>query len=72
MADLLDTLRTAGFEIVDRSHLGFFLFPGFWLVKKRNRHYLNASPRTRRKIVRRDIGRYRSSPLMHSIMLRPN
>lgn len=68
MADLLDTLRTAGFEIVDRSHLGFFLFPGFWLVKKRNRRYLNASPGTRREIVRRAIGRYRSSPLMHYIM----
>ena len=68
MAGLLDTLRTAGFEILDRSHLGFFLFPGFWLVKKRNRRYLNASPEIKRGIVRRNISRYRSSPLMHYIM----
>jgi 2-polyprenyl-3-methyl-5-hydroxy-6-metoxy-1,4-benzoquinol methylase len=68
MEDLLDTLRTAGLEIVDRSHLGFFLFPGFWLVKKRNRRYLSASPETKREVVRRNISRYRSSPLMHAIM----
>jgi SAM-dependent methyltransferase len=68
MADLLNTLRTAGFEIVEQSHLGFFLYPGFWLVKKRNRRYLNASPEIKREVVRSDIGRYRSSPLMHSIM----
>jgi SAM-dependent methyltransferase len=68
MADLLNTLRTAGFEILEQSHLGFFLFPGFWLVKKRNRRYLNASPEFKREIVKRNIGRYRSSPLMHSIM----
>jgi len=68
MADLLKTLRTAGFEVVERSHLGFFLFPGFWLVKKRNRRYLNASPEIKRAVVKRNIRRYRSSSLMHSIM----
>jgi SAM-dependent methyltransferase len=68
MPDLLNTLRTAGFEIIDRSHLGFFLFPGFWLVKKRNRRYLNASAEVRREVVKRNIGRYRSSRLMHAIM----
>jgi SAM-dependent methyltransferase len=68
MADLLETLRTAGFEVVDRSHLGFFLFPGFWLVKKRNRKFLSASPEVRREVVTRSIRRHRGSGLMHALM----
>lgn len=27
-----------GFQIMNRSHLGFFIYPGFWLVKKINQH----------------------------------
>ena len=26
--------RAVGFETLERSHLGFFLYPGFWLAKK--------------------------------------
>jgi SAM-dependent methyltransferase len=68
MTDLLGRLRTAGLEILDRSHLGFFLFPGFWFVKKRNRKYLSASQEVRREVVTRNIRRYRRSGLMHAIM----
>jgi len=68
MADLLDKLRTAGFEILERSHLGFFLFPAFWMVKKRHRRYQSASPEKRREVVRRSISSHRSNGLMHAIM----
>jgi hypothetical protein len=68
MANLLNTLRMSGFEILNRSHLGFFLFPGFWIVKKRCRKYLGASEDVQRELTGRSISRHRSSGLMHNIM----
>jgi SAM-dependent methyltransferase len=35
-AELADKLRTAGFDVVRRSHLGFFLYPAFRMVKRGN------------------------------------
>ena len=35
MRELTHLVRYAGFRVLERSHLGFFLYPGFWLVKKR-------------------------------------
>jgi ubiquinone/menaquinone biosynthesis C-methylase UbiE len=68
MPDLLNRLRTSGFEIVARSHLGFFIFPAFWMVKKRNQKYLKASAKIQQEVVRRSIGSHSSSRLMHAIM----
>jgi SAM-dependent methyltransferase len=68
MKDLIEKLSEAGFEILDRSHLGFFLFPGFWIVKKRNRRYWNASLEVRRAVVRRNISSHSGSAFMHTIM----
>ncbi len=68
MADLL-SVRMAGFEILDASHLGFFLYPAFRSVKKRNQKYLSASPEIQRAVVKRSISRSSNSQLMHAIML---
>jgi SAM-dependent methyltransferase len=35
-AELADKLRHVGFDVVRRSHLGFFLYPAFSMVKRRN------------------------------------
>jgi SAM-dependent methyltransferase len=37
MTRLVELLSGAGFSIERRSHLGFFLYPGFWLAKKLRR-----------------------------------
>jgi SAM-dependent methyltransferase len=37
MSKLVRLLRSAGFTIERRSHLGFFLYPAFWTVKKLKR-----------------------------------
>jgi ubiquinone/menaquinone biosynthesis C-methylase UbiE len=34
MRDLLKKARTTGFTVLNKSHLGFFIYPQFWLVKK--------------------------------------
>lgn len=68
MVDLLDMLRTAGLDILERSHLGFFLYPAFRRVKRRNQKYLSASPEVRREVVKRSISRTSNSEVMHAIM----
>lgn len=68
MKDLLELVRTAGFEVLESSHLGFFLYPAFWIVKKRNRRYLRTSPEVQREIVKQNISRSRDSAYMHAIM----
>jgi SAM-dependent methyltransferase len=68
MADVVDKLRTAGFDILDRSHLGFFLYPAFRIAKKRNQKYMNADPETRRAVLKRSIARSGNSGAMHAIM----
>jgi SAM-dependent methyltransferase len=37
MSELINRLEAAGFEIVSKTHLGFFVYPIFWLAKKKNR-----------------------------------
>jgi hypothetical protein len=68
MAYLIGKLRTAGFEILDRSHLGFFLYPAFRMVKKRNRKYMRSAPEMRREVLRRSIARSGNNGAMHAIM----
>ncbi len=68
MRDLLALLRRAGFEIVERSHLGFFLYPAFWVVKQYNKRFVDASPATRKQVVVGHVRRFRASRLLHAIM----
>jgi SAM-dependent methyltransferase len=68
MHDLVRQLRSHGFRILERSHLGFLLYPAFWAVKKRNRRYLRADPESQRKIVLGHMRQARSSALMQWVM----
>jgi SAM-dependent methyltransferase len=68
MRDLLAQLRSQGFRILERSHLGFFLYPGFWFVKKRNRRYLQAPAEVQRAIVFSHMCQGRSSAFLHALM----
>lgn len=68
MRDVLRRLRAHGFTVVDRSHLGFFLYPGFWAIKKRNRCYLNRSQEQQRMIVLSHMRLAHRSRLMSCIM----
>lgn len=68
MADLLGILKSAGFEILQQSHLGFLIYPGFAFVKKRNRRYLKADPDIQREVVASNIHQGKNSRLMHTVM----
>src|SRR5262249_33076466 len=62
--DLCAALQKAGFEITYRSHLGFFLYPAFRRVKRRNARHLTEDPASQRKRVEREIHNTRTSHLM--------
>lgn len=68
MQALLGQLSSAGLQVLDKSHLGFFLYPPFWAVKKRNQRYLDQSPEIQQAIVSRTITTARSHPLLHRLM----
>jgi SAM-dependent methyltransferase len=68
MKDLLKQFRGAGFTIVDHSHLGFFLYPAFWFVKKRNRRLLKAPVDVQRAAVEANMRQAGHSSLMSRIM----
>jgi SAM-dependent methyltransferase len=68
MADLVRQVRASGLEILERSHLGCFLYPGFWMVKKRNRRHLRASPEKQKMIVGQNMQQARHNPLFHLAM----
>lgn len=61
--------RKEGMIVKRFSHLGCFLYPGFWLVKKRNRRlFANASADVMEKQVANNIRTTRNNPLMHMLM----
>ncbi|MDR3476706.1 MAG: methyltransferase domain-containing protein [Gammaproteobacteria bacterium] len=61
-------LENAGFQILKRSHLGVFLYPGFWLVKQMNKRRLSESEAISRQKVDTAIRKTGSNKLMNAIM----
>ncbi len=61
-------VQEAGFEIARRSHLGFLVFPGFWLVKKRNRRFLARNKIEFQNVVKKNISKTRHNGFLGSLM----
>lgn len=57
-----------GFKISKKSHLGFFLYPAFWFVKKRNQKMLSESVEKQQKIVEKNIRDTGENKILHFIM----
>ena len=68
MPELLSKVKSAGFQILHQSHLGFFIYPAFALVKKRSRRYLSASADIQRQVVASSIQTVKDNKLMHAVM----
>jgi SAM-dependent methyltransferase len=68
MPDLVAMLEGIGFEVLEKSHLGFFLYPAFRFVKKRNQRHLSASDEEQRRIVRQNMQQASNSSVMHALM----
>jgi SAM-dependent methyltransferase len=68
MADLIRKVRASGLEILERSHLGCFLYPAFWIVKKRNRRHLQSKPEEQRIIVSGNMQQAKNSVLLNTVL----
>ncbi len=64
LRDASARLEQAGLRVTHRSHLGFFVYPAFALIKRRNRRFLDASEETQRSIVEHSISRTKHSPVL--------
>ncbi len=62
----------AGFAVLPSSHLGFFVFPAFALVKLRNKRHLAKPEHAQRAIVARNLKDTQHSPLMRGLMALEN
>jgi ubiquinone/menaquinone biosynthesis C-methylase UbiE len=67
IAGLYSIVKKAGFQVIEKSHLACFLYPGFWFIKRRNRKFLAEPESTQKTIVAKNI-RASSSALFHTIM----
>jgi len=68
MCDLLEKISRARLQVLERSHLGFLLYPAFWATKKLQKRHLNKGSAAQREIVARNISTASSHPLMHKLM----
>ena len=57
-------VEAARLRPLEQSHLGFFLYPGFWWVKRRNRGFLFQDGKSQRGVVAQNITRTRKSVLL--------
>jgi len=55
LAELIRKTRAAGFQVLESSFIGFFLYPAFWLSKKWNRVSYGRSAKVRPSRVRNAI-----------------
>jgi SAM-dependent methyltransferase len=68
MAEVIDKASRNGLEVVEKSHLGFLLYPPFWMTKKRNQRYLSESEEFQKMVVSRNITTASSLPIMHKLL----
>jgi SAM-dependent methyltransferase len=60
--------ENVGFEVLKASHLGFFAYPGFALVKKRNQLLTNKDAAVKKNKVASEIGNNRKSLPIRMVM----
>lgn len=68
LSDVRGLVKEANFQIVEQSHLGFFLYPGFWLVKQRNKRLLSQEKALQQRIVEQNIRDTGNSRLLNAII----
>ena len=68
MSDLINKMNLIDFDIVNKSHLGFFLYPGFAYVKRRNKRLLNLPEIKQKEIVKKNISDTGGNKFFHRLM----
>ena len=57
-----------GFRVFGQSHLGFFIYPGFWLVKKRNQHLFVLDAEKEKLKLKAQINAGKNNFLLNALM----
>ena len=68
LSGLVRLMRRAGFRILRRSHLGFFLYFGFWVAKRRNRRLSRAPAEQQHAAIDRNMRLLGHSPALHAVL----
>ena len=68
LISLSEKAEQIGFTILKKSHLGFFVYPGFWLVKKKNQFFMDEAQELHQQIIEKNICETGSSKLLHQLM----
>lgn len=68
MSELLAKVGRAGMRVLEKSHLGFFLYPPFCLAKQRGKRFLSKSEAEQKAAVSRRIEVAKSNPAMNAVM----
>ena len=65
--DVAQLARAAGFRVDRATHLGFLVYPAFWLVKRRHRDLLSLPAEEKKRLVAGRIGSTRRSVVLAAI-----
>jgi hypothetical protein len=68
MADLIDLAEKVTFQIEKTTHLGFFVFPAFWWMKKKNRAKLGLPVGEKQRLVANQIRTTQSNVVLSWLM----
>ena len=66
--DLIKNVQEIDFDVVTKSHLGFFIYPGFWFVKRKNQRLVDLPQEKQKEMVEKNIRDTGSSKLLHRLM----
>ena len=64
LASLCSLAAQSAFHITKATHLGCFIYPGFWLVKKKNRKLLSKEEAVKRSLVEKNIRQTGCNPIL--------
>jgi SAM-dependent methyltransferase len=62
--ELCTLVETTGLQILERSHLGFLVYPAFAAAKRRNQRELHSSEQRQRDLVKRNITSSATTPVL--------
>ena len=66
--DIISKSRSAGFKIEFTTHLGFLIYPAFWMIKKLNRRHFSKTDEQKLEIVSKQIRQTSNSFLMKALI----
>ena len=68
LSSLCDLAKKAHLKVVEKSHLGCLMYPGFKWIKKRNRRLVSADERAKQSLIEKNIQMSGSGLFLKAVM----